>query len=210
MKKYLGFILLCLIINSAYTQDNFSVHFAQTYSWFKFTDSDGNTDKNMTTSIRYSYALNYNKILSSGLYIRPELGYKNFGAGSSLNAQKLDWSLHYLDFNIGGGYIFTKIKFQPFIGISFYTSYLYKAEQSTGNAYIDMIENDAIKTIDYGINSHAGVIYAFTDMASVFLEYRYTTGLNQLEPNSETGQTQKLYNRAMSVHFGLAFKIPQK
>jgi hypothetical protein len=206
MKKYYSLILFCLVITSVFSQDNFSLNFAQTYSTFKFTDSEGKADSNMNSAIRYSYALNYNKIFSSGLYIRPELGYKNFGANSSINDQKLDWSLHYLDINIGGGYIVGAKKLKPFIGASFYFSSLFKAQQTIGADSYNMIKVNAIKTSDYGLNIHAGLIYSFTDAASVFFEYRYTTGLSQLE----LGSGQKLYNRAMSFNFGLAFNITKK
>jgi len=193
-----------------YSPDNFTINFSQTYSRFKFIDSEGNVDENMKSDIRYSYALNYNKIFESGFYLRPELGYKNFGAVSIFNNQKLEWNLHYIDFNIGAGYILYVKKFKPFFGASFYTSFLYKAGQLIGINYYDMMENDAIKTIDCGFNLHAGATYSFNEMVSLFIEYRNTTGFTQLELNSETVQSQKLYNRAMSIHFGLCFYITNK
>lgn len=206
MKKIILPFLFCLIISSAYSQNNFSIHFAQTYSKFKFVDSEGNSDENLTADIRYSYGLNYNKIFTNGLYVRPELGYKNLGAVSILDNQKLSWSLHYADINVGGGYMLDKFKFKPYIGASFYFAYLYQAKQTMGLNYYNMLDNEGIKKADFGINAYLGVNYAFTDMAGVFFEIRNTTGLNQLEPNNE-GQSQKLYNRAFSFHFGLAFSI---
>ena len=210
MKMYYGLIWFCLVITSVYSQDNFSVNLAQTHSTFKFTDSDGKTDPNINSAIHYSYALNYNKIFPFGLYIRPEIGYKNFGANSSIYNQKLDWSLHYLDFNIGAGYIVGKKKLKPFIGASFYLSYLFKALQTIGSDSYNMIKENAIKNIDYGLNFYAGLNYSFTDAASVFLGYEYTAGLNQLELNSKPGQSQKLFNNAMSINFGLAYRLISK
>ena len=206
MKRIILPFLFCLIISSAYSQDNFSMHFAQTYSKFKFVDSDGNTDENLTADIRYSYGLNYNKIFANGLYVRPELAYKNLGAVSILDNQKLSWSLHYADINVGGGYMLDKFKFKPYIGASFYFAYLYQAKQTMGLNYYNMLDNEGIKKADFGINAYLGVNYAFTDMAGVFFEIRNSTGIKQLEPNNE-GQSQELYNRAFSFHFGLAFSI---
>ncbi|MBI5540882.1 MAG: outer membrane beta-barrel protein [Bacteroidia bacterium] len=210
MKNLLTSFLICLIVTIGYAQDNFSLHFAQTYSKFKFLDSEGNKDDNITSAINYSYGLNYSKIFSSNIFARIELGYKNLGANSILNNQKLDWSLHYTDLNLGGGYIVNKGKLKPFIGASFYFSYLFKAEQSIGLSYYNMLKMDAIKNTDYGLNVYAGLLYSFTESASVLFELRNSTGMNQLEQNSEPNQSQKLYNRALSLHFGLVFSINKK
>ena len=206
-KKSTLFLLASMLFTlSSFSQDNFSMHFSQTYSWFRYTDSEGNVDENMESDIRYSYALNYNKILPSGIYIRPELGYKNLGANSLYNTQKLHWSLHYLDFNLGAGYIFDQFRFQPFAGASLYAAYLFKAEQNVGGDYYNMIKEDAIKRMDFGFNLHVGVLYSFTKQAMVFLQATQSTGLSQLDVNQE-GQNQKLNNRAFMFHMGLAFTI---
>lgn len=209
MRKIIALLLLSVVINHAYSQDNFSIHFAQTYSKFKFVDSEGNVDENLSSDIRYSYGVNYNKIFESGIFIRPELAYKNFGAISILNNKKLSWSLHYADINVGGGYIINKYKFKPYIGASLYFSYLYKADQTIGLDYYDMIDNGGIKKFDFGLNAYLGVSYSFSEVAGVFFELRNCTGFNQLEPNKEE-QSQELYNRAFSFHFGLAFSIVKK
>ena len=201
MKKLLVSLIVLLCVFYVNAQDNFSLHFAQTYAKFKFVDSDGNSDENLTSDIKYSYGLNYSKVFAQGIFIRPELGYKNLGATSILNNQKLDWSLHYVDVNAGGGYIINKYKLKPYLGAAFYFSYLYKANQTTGSYYYDIKANEDIKGIDYGFNVYLGAIYGFTDIASVFFELRNSTGLCQLEPNTE-GQSQELYNRALSFHFG--------
>jgi hypothetical protein len=207
MKTIQGLLLFVFLVNSAFSQDNFSVHFAQSYSKFKFIDSKGNEDKNLSANIRYSYGLNYNKQFSSGLFIRPELAYKNLGANSIFNNQKLDWSLHYIDFNIGAGYTLNKYKFKPYLGGAVYLSYLYKAEQSIADQYYDMLENESIKTIDFGINIYLGVKYSFSELAMIYFELRNSTGLYQIEPEIVDDHNQKLYNRAISFHFGIAFTI---
>ncbi|PLX09665.1 MAG: hypothetical protein C0596_01195 [Marinilabiliales bacterium] len=76
----------------AFGQNNFSVHFAQTYSKFKFVDSEGTVDETLSSDINYSYGVNYSKIFDMGIFIRPELGYKNWGAVSIINNnQRLKW-----------------------------------------------------------------------------------------------------------------------
>lgn len=209
MKKLiLIFILIGAVYSGTFAQDNFSLNFAQTYSKFKFIDSQGVANESLTSDIRYSYGLNYNKIFENGLFIRPELGYKHLGAISILGSnQKLSWNLHYADLNAGAGYILQKFKFKPYAGASFYFSYLYKADQTIGAAYYNMLDLKAVKKTDFGVNIYAGVQFAFTRAASVFFEIRNSTGLRQLEPNILDSQNQKMYNRAFSFQFGLSFNL---
>ena len=89
-------------------------------------------------------------------------------------------------------------------------SYLYKANQSVGLYYYDMLENKAIKRLDFGVNVYGGAKYIFSGTNAVFLEVRNSTGLHQLEVNSEEGQSQKLFNRALSFHFGVSFILTKK
>lgn len=200
-------ILFLFFYGGINAQESFSVHFAQTYSKFRFTDTNGNSDENMMSDIRYAYGINYSKLFNSGFFIRPETGYKNLGAVSILNNQKLSWSLHYADANIGAGYLINKFKFQPYAGASLYFAFLYKAEQSIGSAYYNLMQDKEIKTTDYGVNFYGGVKYEFTDLAGVCFELRKSTGLKQLEENSSDGANQKLFNRSFSFHFVLVFSI---
>jgi hypothetical protein len=188
-------------------QDELSIHFGQTYTRFRFRDTEGAKDTSLNYDFRPAFGINYSKFVTSEIFIRAELGSKNLGAVSILNNQKLDWSLHYLDFNVGGGYIMNNMKLQPYGGVSFYASYLYKATQSYGVYYYDMLSAKSIKHADYGVDVFAGVKYAVSPMNSLFLEVRSATGLNQLETNTGAGQNQHLYNRAVSFHFGVAFNI---
>lgn len=206
--KTLVFFMLA-ITASVSAQDNFSVQFAQNYTRFSFKNSLGEKDTEIQSDIRYSYGVNYSKILGPGILLRPEIGYKNWGANSVLNGQKLSWNLHYADFNLGVGYIYDKIKIKPYAGAAFYVSYLYKADQMIVNNYYNMLADKTIKSSDYGAGAFLGAQYAFTDLAGFSMELRQNFGLNQLEPNNATAK-QTLYNRAFSIHFGLMFYIPTK
>ncbi|MDA3891459.1 MAG: outer membrane beta-barrel protein, partial [Salinivirgaceae bacterium] len=152
MKKIALFGLLTFSAMFIFGQDSFSVHFSQTYSKFKFVNSDGVQDETINSEINYSYGVNYSKVFNSGVFLRPELGYKNFGAISSVNNERLEWSLSYLDFNLGIGYIYKEYRIQPYFGISPYFAYLYKADQIIGNTYFDMLASESILKSDYGIN----------------------------------------------------------
>ncbi len=210
MKKIILFCFTFSAASNAFSQDNVSINFAQHYSTFKYTDSQGNTDPNMSSSFRSGFGLSYSKVFHSGFFIRPEMDFKNLGAVSNLYNQKLDWSLNYFDVNLGFGCIKHFGSFAPFIGISPYISYLYKASQTIGSDTYDLIADKGIKTSDYGLTIFGGLKYQFTEITSLFAEISNTTGLMQLETNSESGQNQKLYNRAVSFHFGISFNLVSK
>lgn len=212
MKFILFLSLLLLLSNHSWGQKFGSIHFAQNYATFKYFDSEGKPNEHLTSDIKPSYGFNFNKAFPFGLFLRQEFGYKNYGAISMLdNNERINWSLHYLDLNIGAGYMYFKTKLKPYGGICFYTSYLYKADQIIGSRYYNLLVTNSIKKLDYGINSFLGVQYPFllqhvpfTEYVAVFVEYRNVLGLNQLETNNE-GSNQKLFNRANSFHFGVSF-----
>jgi hypothetical protein len=206
MKYFASLLLLCSTF-TVVAQDYASVHFAQTFSRFRFTDSQGNVNENLYSDIRYSYGLSYQKLFKGGIFIRPELGYNNLGALSIHNNQKHDWSLHYLDASIGGGLQLDMERLKPYVGASFYTAYLYKANQTIATNYFNLLEDQVLKRFDYGLKTYVGIQYAFTKDGRVFIELNNLTGLHQLEINSESMDDQKLFNRAFSVRFGLVFTI---
>lgn len=207
MKK---FILVCLTVcgtSYGFSQDNISIFVAQNLATFKYNDTQGNSDPNMSSSLRLGYGANYSKVFNSGFFIRPEIAYQNLGAVSILNNQKLDWSLNYFNFNLGFGYLIHLGPVVPFIGVSPYASYLYKASQTYGTDYYDMLADKGIQTSDYGVNIFGGLKYQFIEVASAFIEVSDVIGLNQLETNNISGHNEKLYNRAIAFRFGVSFNI---
>ena len=190
--------------------DNVSIHFAQTYARFRFIDSEGNKDEDISFDFRSGYGVNYTKFFTPEIFIKPELGYKNLGASSMLNNQKLDWSLHYLDLNCAGGYLLKLGHIQPYGGLALYMAYLYKANQTIGLLYYDLLAEKDMKRFDYGVNVFGGIKYAFTRSNAFFFEIRNSTGLGQLETKGPAGQNEKTFNRSVSLHFGVSFKIDKK
>jgi hypothetical protein len=202
MRKILFLPILFFTLNS-FSQNYVSVNYTQIFSNFIFKNSDGERDKTLKSDLKSAYALNYQKVFKKSFFVRGEFGYKTFGALSILNNQKLAWNLNYLDLNIGGGYIINNFKIKPYVGAAFYGSYLIRANQTIGENYYDMLQNNSIKKNDYGVNVYLGAIHSFSDFASIYVEVAQTRGLNQLE----TSSNQKLYNTAISVRLGLMFLI---
>ena len=204
MKKLYFSAILFLFCLSGYAQDILSVNFSQNYARFKFVSSEGQKDKDIITDIKSCYGFSYAKIFNSGFMVRPELGYKNNGATSVTDiGNKIQWNLHYLDFNVGLGYRYIRTKLQPYGGISLYSSYMFKADQTIGTTYYNLYKYGNLKKGDFGIIPFLGVGYKFSDLITLSLEYRNSTGLVQLEK----GSGQKLFNRTNSIQFGLGFYI---
>jgi hypothetical protein len=206
MKRKLIIFTIALLPAILVAQDKVSLNFAQVFSGFKFIDSQGKKDELMTSEIKYSYALNYETDFNSGFYIKPEIGYKNLGAKSIVNNTKLEWNLHYIDVNFGGGYMIKAFRLKPYLGAAFYYAYMYKGDQTVGSESFDLISSQALSTSDYGINLNLGLRYDFSEALGVFFEYQNNIGLCQLDQNLNGGN-KELYNRASSIHFGLAFSI---
>lgn len=205
-KIYYGLILVFIIPIRISAQDNISLHFAQVYSSFRYQDSQGNKDENLSKNIKYSYGVNYSKNFKSNIFLKPELGYKNFGAMSNFNNTNIEWNLHYIDMNLACGYQINAFRLKPYGSVAGYISYLYKGDQIIGSESYDLVSTNTLSSVDYGVVVSAGCKYAFSDYASIFFEYRNTIGLCQLD-NNTNGGTKEVYNRASSIHFGLSFNI---
>lgn len=202
MKKTLIIISLLALSFWSSAQDMASVNFGQVYSSFRFKDSQGNADQNMSFVVKNSYGFAYERILYKGWFIRPELGYKNFGAQSSVQNTNLNWDLHYLDLSLGGGYIFDIKPVKPYIGTNFYLSYLLKGQQIVGSNAYDVKDQKSISSFDCGINLFTGLRYDIVENTSVFIECRWMNGLYQLDKNINGG-SKELFNTATSFHLGV-------
>lgn len=202
MKKIFLLALFFASIQS-FSQSFVSFKYSQIYSKFHYRDRNGNPDESMKADMRTGYGIDFKKLVARNVYIGSELWYKNLGAVSYLNNQKLDWSLHYLDLNLGGGFVLNYLRIKPYVGASFYAGYLFKANQTIGVNYFNILDNNSIKKLDYGVNLNGGIQYAFSGVTAVFFEVMYSRGLKNIETNSE----EKLYNSALSFRFGLSFLI---
>jgi hypothetical protein len=210
MKKNILFYVAISLTTFVSAQSNVSIYFAQTLSTFRYTDSKGNSDPNMRFQSKSSYGVNYTKVFRSGFFIRPEIGFRNAGAASDLYTQKVDWALHYLDFNFGIGYGKRFGPVSPYVGFAPYVAYLYSATQTVGSEQYNLLTDKGIKKSDLGFNLFGGVKYKLSQAVSIVGEVRNITGLKQLETNAETGKNQKLYNQAFSFQVGISFNLVNK
>lgn len=210
MKKLLAVYFTIYVSSALFAQNNVSIQYMPTLATFKYTNSHGDTDPNMRSAFKSSVGANYTHTYRSGFFIRPEIGAKNLGATSALYNAKLNWSLNYFDFNLGIGYTKYIKSLAPYIGASPYISYLYKANQTVGTTYYDLVSTKGLKKNDFGLNVFAGLRFRTSEIISLFVEVRNGIGLTQLETSSANGGSEKLYNRAVSFQLGVSFSLLPK
>ena len=204
MKKNITILLLLMSFLPLKAQNKIGVSFSQTYSTFRFKDSDGEVE-DLKYTIKYGYGLTWQQEILESLFVEGSLSYNCKGAGSTLGVQKLDWSLHYVNAGINAGYKMIIGRLSPQGGAGLYYGRLLKAEQLIGSDYFDLIETDYIRKSDFGANIFAGIGYDYSDNGSVFIRLNETIGLLQLEKSELL--SQKMFNRTFSIQLGLFFTI---
>jgi len=204
MKKLITLLLLVSIFLPLKSQNKIGVSFGQTYSTFRFKDSEGAVE-DLKYTIRYGYGVIWQQEITDFLFAEGSLAYNCKGATSTLGVQKLDWSLHYVNASISAGYKMTIGRLSPHGGAGLYYGRLLKAEQFIGSDYFDLIETDYIRKSDFGANIFAGIGYDYSDNGSVFVRLNETIGLLQLEKDEQA--TQRMFNRTFLIQLGLFFTI---
>lgn len=204
MKRIIVFtFFISGIISLAAQENKIGLSFLQNYSTFRFVDSAG-VKEDLNYTIKFGYGLSYQKLLGEHFLIEAMLLYNNKGANSSLDQEKLDWSLHYINADLGIGYNFGTGRLHPQIGGHLYYGRLVKGDQFIGSVNYDLMETGKINKNDFGVNVFAGLDYGYSDNGSVFLRMNESIGLLQLE---EGNSDQKMFNRTFSIQLGLFFNI---
>jgi len=224
MKRLFIVFFLLMVVNFSYShgfrsgsrndEQAFSINWGQNISTFSYK-ANGISDPNMNWAFHSAYAFNYDHKFKSGLFYRPEIGYKHFGAISSIYNQRINWSLSYVDINFGGGFMIGKEdnNIKPYFGLSYYFSYLLNAQQTFGSYYYDILKEKAIKKTDYGFIGYLGVNYQIDPthhLFTAFIEARVSYGARQLELNNNVNEDynkQELHNLAISPYIGIRYII---
>lgn len=202
MKKLI-IISAVLFSQCFFAQSSITLEASQVVSTFKFTDSAGVQDKSYAPIYTGAYGLGYRYASEGGLLIRAGLGMRKAGATMVYDHINYAWNLQYADVKVGVGYMYNKKRFKPYVTASFYYALLLKANQSLNNESFDIKDSKSLKTNDYGVFITPGLQFKASDAISVYTEFNYMMGLQNLE----TGNGQKSYNRAYSLSLGVAFTI---
>jgi hypothetical protein len=203
--KQIVLIALIIAINiSLYGQSKIIIEGAQIYSTFKFIDANGNYLSNeYLGKFTNAYNIGYSYKFDFGLFVRPAIGMRNTGAEMVYDNMNYSWQLQYASAKLGIGYMFDFEKVKPYLMISGYFAYLVNGNQIVNNEHFNIIQNNLLKTIDYGIIASPGLEVKISNEISTYFEFDYLMGLNNIEIN----QSQKTTNISYCLTLGLSFAL---
>ena len=196
-------ILTVFFYSSVNAQSAITIDASQNMTNFNFIDSQGNRDEDYKPVFSGSYSLGYRYTSDFGLFGGIKLGMRNAGASLVYNDTDHEWRLQYADVRLDVGYMYNFNKLGVFLTASPYLGYLLRASQTINNKSYDIIESGELETIDYGVFIAPGVNYEINDYISVYSQFNYMLGLQ----NIETREDQVSNNTLMGLTLGLAFTI---
>ena len=135
--------------------------------------------------------------------MRVNLGMRKGGATLLYNNSNIAWSLQYCDLRLGGGYEIDKWRIKPYVSAAPYCSVLLKAYQNVDGLSYDIKKDGSVKSYDAGVLIVPGVKAYISEYFSIYSEFSYLLGLQNLE----TSSGQKLNNRGFFLTLGLAATI---
>ena len=196
--------LFMVFTNYSKAQSTVTFDVGQTFSKFKYSDSQGEIN-DFSNNITGCFSLGYNYFGQNGIIIRGNAGMRKGGASLVYNETDFYWNLQYVDFNIGAGYVFDRLKVKPYIVASPYFAYMLKGEQKIADKTYNVIKNKTMSTLDYGVYVIPGVKVAVTNTLAFYAEYKQIIGLQNLETSSTNNQ--KTFNRGFSINLGIAISF---
>lgn len=210
--KVFLFLAGFLATTAAMAQSSLTIDASQLSSNFKFVDSQGVKDTSYLPTYTGAYSIGYQFATDGGILIRTKIGMRNAGATMIYDDANYLWDLQYADAKLGLGYMYDMGMFKPYLTVSGYYAYLLKANQTQGSMNYDMIKGGELQRADYGVLASPGVQVSLSDYISVYTEFSYLMGLQNIETQAFEGADtiQEGFNRAYSLTLGLAFTITKK
>jgi hypothetical protein len=202
--SFISLLTIVLCYNSSKAQSTVTFDAGQTFSKFKYSDSQG-AITDFTNNISGCFSVGYNYIGQNGIIIRSNAGMRKGGASLVYNETNVDWNLQYTDLNIGAGYSFNRWMVKPYVVVLPYVAYMLKGEQKIGDNTYNVIKNKTMSTLDYGVCFVPGLKVALTNTVAFYAEYKQILGLQNLEVTSTNNQ--KTFNRGFSVNLGVAISF---
>lgn len=210
MKKILRIKLIGLAsiiflgASSVMAQSNLMIDASQVFSNFKFIDSQGIQDKDYKINYTGAYNFGYQYQSDFGLIARTGVGMRKGGATMVYDGANYNWSLQYVSYNLGLGYMYGDGLLKPYLTVAGYFGYLLKANQTINNQDFDIIDLDQIQKIDYGLIGSIGTQIELNDAMSAYTEFSYLMGLQNIE-TSTLGQESS--NVSYVLTLGLIFSL---
>lgn len=207
MKKiitnFIVFTGALLLTNAAYGQSSITIDASQNSTNFAFTNSLGERVEDYKPNYSGSYSLGYRYNFDFGMFAGIKVGMRNAGASLIIDDANYSWNLQYLDTRLNLGYQYDFDRLGAYLSVSPYFGYMLRATQTLNHEDYDIINSEDLERVDYGLFISPGAIYRVNDYVSVYGQFNYMMGLQ----NIETVEDQTSQNRLMGLTLGLAFNI---
>ncbi|WP_152425054.1 hypothetical protein [Nafulsella turpanensis] len=207
--KVLLFMFGLMSATTTMAQSSLTLDASQLSSNFKFINSEGEADSEYNPTYTGAYSLGYQYATEGGFIARANVGMRNAGATMVYDDANYLWDLQYADAKLGAGYRYNPGRFSPYLIVSAYYAYLLKGNQVQGTSNHDLIKAGELQRRDYGVVVNPGVELSLSEYISVYTEFSYLMGLQNIEAKPVEGAdaVQQGYNRAFALTLGLAFTI---
>ncbi|MDX1652184.1 MAG: outer membrane beta-barrel protein [Brumimicrobium sp.] len=196
-------LMVCLISFNSEAQSSITIDASQNITNFKFTNSQGERDESYNPNYSGSYSLGYRFTTDFGLFGGIKVGMRNAGASLVYDDANYSWNLQYFDSRLDIGYMYSFDRFSPYLAVSPYFGYLLRATQTLNHQNFDIINSGDLERTDYGLFISPGVDFRVNDLVSVYSQFNYMLGLQ----NIETVENQESNNTLLGLTLGLAFTI---
>lgn len=204
MHNLLTLILVVLVMGSAVSQtQSVTIEASQNITNFRFSDSNGNIDKNYAPVYSGGYALGYKYEMEQGVYFLGKLGMRKSGATYVFDNYNYAWDLQYAELRLGIGYKYGFGKFGAHFVSQPYLGFLVRADQRLNNQDYDLLELGEMNDMDYGVFLSPGINFTASELIGLYLDLNYMFGL----ANLETNDTQQSQNRLIGASLGVSFTI---
>lgn len=205
MNKNIYYLFLCFFLccsQSGMAQSFVTLDGSQVFSSFKFTDSGGNVDNGYATIPSGGYSLGY-RIYKNGIFGRANVGMRKAGSSYSYNGNTITYNLQYCDIRLGIGYEYDKWRFKPYFALAPYYSFLLQGNQNLDGVNYDIKKNGAFASNDFGLLVIPGVKMFVSDYFSLYTEFTYLMGLQDIESSDQ----QTVKNKGYWFTLGIAATI---
>ncbi len=197
-------LILCVsgLTNNVNSQSGLTFDASQSFSSFKFSDSQGDKQNKEYSGIFCgAYGIGYRINMEKGLIINSGIGMRKGGATLEYDEMNYSWNLQYVFGKIGVGYMLKKEKISPYCILNGYYAYLIKGFQIINNEEFDIRKAESLKNTDYGVYLTPGVQFTLSEEVSAYIEAGYLMGLQNIEKD----ESQKATNFSYSMTIGLSF-----
>ncbi|MEX1192570.1 MAG: outer membrane beta-barrel protein [Brumimicrobium sp.] len=176
-------------------------------SSFIYKDNTNQKDEQLKYNMLNSFGVSLS-LESDKHQLRPELMYRQAGARSDFKGLPLKWQMNYIDLSVG--YLYEAARLGIFSlspGIALNAGYMISGEQYIGDERLSITEEKSMDRFEVGFQGIANVRAFLTEKFTLSLEYRFGTGITQIENAVNDQKTRNIYH---GVLLGIGFSLKQE